>query len=372
MPRVSVVIPCYNHERFVRQAVESVLAQTFEDLEVCITDDGSTDGTADVVASIRDKRIRFKRFERNRGVSAALNDAIRRSSGEFIAELNSDDYFLADKTAIQVEFLESHPEVGAVFGCPAFVAENGQAIAEEETFYRGMFKVENHSRAGWLKRLFPEGNCLCHPTHMIRRGCHDEAGLYDERLAQLHDLDLWLRVLRRHAIHVLPEMLVMFRIMAAEGNASAPNVAVISRTIWESERVLRRYLELDESLFREVFEEEMKALGVDPGLPRSIKYGRIAVATQFQPAQRLGLELLYNAVPAVNGEEPVQASAREVIELSGRLDLNYAGRTSAMYQEVETLKRTIADLEARLLRRDKPPGAETAKKLDWLPWLRKD
>src|SRR5450759_2817271 len=110
MPRVSVVIASYNHERFVRQAVESVLGQTFGDIEVCITDDGSSDATPDIIAGIRDERVRFKRFERNRGISAALNDAIRRSSGEFIAELNSDDCFLPDKIAIQLDFLDSNPE----------------------------------------------------------------------------------------------------------------------------------------------------------------------------------------------------------------------------------------------------------------------
>ena len=122
MPKVSVIVPAYNHERFVREAVESVLAQTYGDLEICITDDCSTDGTADVVASIRDERIRFKRLGKNSGVSAAMNDAIRRSTGEYVAVLNSDDCYLPDKTAIQVDYLEKNPQVveaGGVKGSEA-------------------------------------------------------------------------------------------------------------------------------------------------------------------------------------------------------------------------------------------------------------
>src|SRR4051812_30349914 len=103
MPKVSVIMASYNHAKFVQTAVQSVLLQTFEDWELCITDDASQDGTPDIVEAIDDKRIRLHRLPENRGVSAALNDAIRRSSGDYIAVLNSDDVFLSDKIRAQVE-----------------------------------------------------------------------------------------------------------------------------------------------------------------------------------------------------------------------------------------------------------------------------
>ncbi len=348
MPKVSVVIASYNHERFVRQALESALAQTFGDIEVCITDDGSSDATPDVIAAIRDERVRFKRFERNCGISAALNDAIRRSSGEFIAELNSDDYFLPDKIAIQLGALESSPGVGAVFAYPAFVDDEGRAVTDDDTFYKGTFRVDNRTRAAWLRRFFYSGNCLCHPTSMIRKRCHDEIGLYDERLAQLHDLDLYLRILGRYAIHVVPEALTMFRILGGERNASAPKPAVMSRTAWEAERVLRHYLTLDDALFAEVFAEEIADLGFDAQVPRAIQLGRIALSSGTEFGRRLGLELLYDSIPA-QGQPPHPAlSARELIALSGDLDLYLFGYRSETFQALEAQRRTIENLEAKL------------------------
>lgn len=369
MPRVSVVIASYNHERFVRQAVESVLAQTFGDIEVCITDDGSSDATPDVIAGIRDGRVRFKRFERNRGISAALNDAIRRSSGEFVAELNSDDCFLPDKIAVQVGVLESDPGVGAVFGYPAFIDDDGRAVADDDTFYKGVFRVDNRPRAQWLKRFFYSGNCLCHPTSMIRRRCHGEIGLYDERLAQVHDLDLYLRILGRYAIHVVPEALTMFRILGGEKNASARSPAVMSRTAWEAERVLRHYLTLDDALFADVFTEEIAALGFDAELPRAVQLGRIAVLSGTDFARRFGLELLYEAVPAQDGPGRSAFTARELIALSGDLDLYSFRYRSEVSKALETQGLTIENLEAKLGERSAATSAPV--QTGWSPWWKR-
>jgi glycosyltransferase involved in cell wall biosynthesis len=369
MPRVSVVIASYNHERFVRQAVESVLGQTFGDIEVCITDDGSSDATPDVIAGIRDERIRFNRFERNRGISAALNDAIRRSSGEFIAELNSDDYFLPDKIAIQVGVLESNPAVGAVFGYPAFIDDGGRSVADDDTFYKSVFRVANCPRAQWLKRFFYWGNCLCQPTLMARRRCHDEIGLYDERLAQVHDLDLYLRILGRYAIHVVPEALTMFRILGGEKNASAPKPAANSRTRWETERVLRHYLTLDDALFAEVFAAEIADLGFDAEVPRAVQLGRIAVLSGSDFGRRFGLELLYDAIPAQDGPRQPAFSARELIALSGDLDLYFFGYREEVSRALETQRRTIEDLETRLGERNAAPSAQVQP--GWSPWWKR-
>ncbi len=371
MPKVSVVIASYNHERYVQQAVESVLGQTFGDIEVCITDDGSSDATPDVIAGIRDERVRFKRFERNRGISAALNDAIRRSSGEFIAELNSDDYFLPDKTAIQVGVLESDPGVGAVFGYPASIDDDGRAVADEDTYYKGVFRVNNRSRAQWLRQFCRSGNCLCHPTSMIRRRCHDEIGLYDERLAQVHDLDLYLRILGRYAIHVVPEALTMFRIRGGEKNASAPRPAVMSRTAWEAERVLRHYLTLDDALFAEVFAEEIAALGFDAAVPRAVQLGRIAVSSETEFGRRFGLELLYDAIPPDDGSRQPAFTTKELIALSGDLDLYLFGYRSEVSQALEAQRRTIENLEARLGERGAAAAAPAQAKAGRSPWWKR-
>ena len=370
MPKVSVIIPAYNHERFVREAVESVLAQTYGDLEICITDDCSTDGTADVVASIRDERIRFKRLGKNSGVSAAMNDAIRRSTGEYVAVLNSDDCYLPDKTAIQVDYLEKNPQVGAVFGLPAFIDDTGQPVSGRDNFYSGVFRSENHTRAQWLRKFFFTGNCLCHPAALLRRRCHDELGLYDERLAQVHDLDLWMRLLGRYDIHILPEMLMLFRIIEGSGNASAPKPAALSRTAWETERILRHYLHYDEALFRDIFAPEFASQELGR-LPRATQLGQIAVNAESTSGQeiglwvrRFGLEMLYESTPAECRGEPNAITAKDVTRLSAELDL-YRAKYAHILREQE---KVISELRAQL-----PDGrAATVKhtKPDWLSWIR--
>jgi glycosyltransferase involved in cell wall biosynthesis len=94
MPKISVVIPSYNHARFVRETIESVLSQSFRDLEVVVTDDHSSDATAQEVRSIADPRVSFAELDRNSGVCAAVNASIERSSGQYVAMLSSDDLFL--------------------------------------------------------------------------------------------------------------------------------------------------------------------------------------------------------------------------------------------------------------------------------------
>jgi glycosyltransferase involved in cell wall biosynthesis len=124
-PKVSVVIKSYNHAPYVRQSIQSILDQSFQDFEIVVTDDGSTDGTPDVVREFSDPRIRLDVFERNRGISNAMNATIARARGELIAILNSDDFALPNRIERQVAFLDANQETAAVFGLPRTVDEKG-------------------------------------------------------------------------------------------------------------------------------------------------------------------------------------------------------------------------------------------------------
>ena len=133
-PAVSVAIKSYNHADYVHESIASVLAQSFKDFEIVVTDDGSTDATADVIARFTDPRIRFERFERNRGISAAMNATTARARGEFVAILNSDDFALPGRLETQVAFLRAHPEIAAVFGRPRLVGERGEPAGGHDVF----------------------------------------------------------------------------------------------------------------------------------------------------------------------------------------------------------------------------------------------
>src|SRR5215470_442947 len=108
-PKVSVVVKSYNHDAYVGETIQSVLDQSFQDFEIVVTDDGSTDGTPDVIRQFADPRIHMQVFEKNRGISIAMNETIARARGEFIAILNSDDFALPGRLERQVALLSAKP-----------------------------------------------------------------------------------------------------------------------------------------------------------------------------------------------------------------------------------------------------------------------
>lgn len=208
-PKVSVVMSTYNHVGFVRRAIESVLHQSFQDFEFLITDDGSRDGTAEVIAQSDDPKIRLFPGGVNRGAAAAINELIERSSGDYVAVLNSDDFWPLDKLEYQVNVLDEHPEFGAMFGDAFFVDETEAPLADELKPHR--FDQPNRSPGMWLRQFFDCGNCLCHPTVLIRRQCYSELGTYDNRLRQLPDFDMWVRLVKRYSLFVSDRVLVYYR-----------------------------------------------------------------------------------------------------------------------------------------------------------------
>ncbi len=126
-PKVSVVIPAYNHEKYVGEAIQSVLDQTFQDLELIIINDGSTDNTETEILKFKDERIRYFSQE-NRGLSATLNRGIKLARGEFFNFLPSDDAFLREKLEIQLKVFERNPDLGVVFGYPQLIDAQGKEI----------------------------------------------------------------------------------------------------------------------------------------------------------------------------------------------------------------------------------------------------
>jgi glycosyltransferase involved in cell wall biosynthesis len=244
MPKVSVIIPAYNHEKFVGETIESVLNQTYQDFDLLIADDGSTDRTVDVIRGYTDPRKRLFTFEKNRGACIVANNCIERSKGRYIAILSSDDVFMPDKLEKQVRFLDEHPKIGAVFARPLIIDEEGKEFADTGHFYTTIFQKPNRGRFEWLNYFFYRGNCLCHSSLLIRKECYERVGLYDPLLAQLPDLDLWIRLCMVWDIHILDERLVKFRIRADEANASGARPEVGKRAHYELLHVLEDFLSI--------------------------------------------------------------------------------------------------------------------------------
>lgn len=231
-PTVSVIMASYNHAPFVGDAIVSVLSQKDIDFEFLISDDGSRDGTPDVISSIRDERIRFFPNSINRGACIVTNELVSRARGRYIALINSDDMWVDGKLARQVEFLEANPGFGAMFGRASYVDRDGRPIPAESLPFGHIFDQENRSAGRWLRRFFAEGNCLCHPTIMVRREAYEALGAFDNRLRQLPDYDMWIRMAKRYEVYVSEEILIRFRVLPGE-NASSHTRANAVRTLNE-------------------------------------------------------------------------------------------------------------------------------------------
>jgi glycosyltransferase involved in cell wall biosynthesis len=322
-----------------------------------------------VIETFKDNRIRFMHSPINRGVSATLNDAIVRSTGAYIAVLNSDDVFLSDKLRAQVALLDSRPEVGAVFGYPEFIDDNDAVLPSEKTFYGNVFRVANRSPSEWLRRFFYEGNCLCHPSVMIRRECHDQLGLYDERLAQLHDLDVWLRVLNRSEIFVITEPVLLFRILSEEGNASSPRPDVRTRTFWEEAKVMRRYADLHNALFDRVFEADLRRLEIDMSISQSEKLAWLALDRNTPWSVWMGLDLLYQSIgPSNSPREHLGGPNARFTHLTGKWDLFGLHADGPLQKELASCALTIRELQDQLTHHD---SARSQGKLGkWFPGFR--
>jgi glycosyltransferase involved in cell wall biosynthesis len=198
MPEVSVIIPTYNRSQKVARAIQSVLDQSFRDLEIIVVDDGSTDDTNQCLGRFGSS-IRYIRQLVNRGVSAARNGGIKRSFAQWIAFLDSDDYWLKDKLDVQMDFVHRNP--GAV------------ACQTEEIWIRRGRRV-NPKR----KHRKPSGDifrqslklCLVSPSSVIiRRTIFDEVGLFDETLQAGEDYDLWLRISCRYPVYLIDRELIV-------------------------------------------------------------------------------------------------------------------------------------------------------------------
>lgn len=209
---ISVIIPTYNRAHCIGRALASVREQKIQNLEVIIGDDASTDETCSVVRAMMPE-ARMVSLSMNQGASAARNAALKLAKGELIACLDSDDEWLPDKLAKQVQFLEENPDFGLCGSGHILVCKDGS-----EVDFPGKnppdWRLELHSAESF------HGAC----TPLIRREVIEKVGLLDERLRVLEDWDWMLRISRDFRIHVLPDMLTVIH----ENNPSNPDFTLQS------------------------------------------------------------------------------------------------------------------------------------------------
>ena len=276
MPKVSVIIPTYNRLPLLKEAVDSVLRQDFEDFELIVVDDGSTDGTGSEIKPYGG-RVRLLQHPQNRGVSAARNTGVLHAKGKYIAFLDSDDLWVKGKLRIQVSFLDENPPYPLCYTDEIWI-RRGRRVNP---------KLKHAKYSGWIfEKCLPL--CILSPSSaMMRKTLLTKVGLFDEALPVCEDYDFWLRVSIRYPIFFIDQKLIIkrgghpdqlsqrtwgndrYRVIALEKLLSEPQVSPDERRMILEEmrrkcRVLSQgFLKRGKEMEARYYQEIMRRYGIE-------------------------------------------------------------------------------------------------------------
>lgn len=203
LPKISVIIPTYNHVLHLGQAIDSVLDQTYGNYEIIVVDDGSTDNTRHLVEGYGDSARYI--YQENRGLAGARNTGIRSARGIFMAFLDADDYFEKDNLEKKIPFLESHPEIDWVYSDWDYLDEDNHFLE------RGSIKWsyrDKKLKSALFEELLYNRNFISPCTVVVKKSVMEAVGYFDPDVVCQEDWDLWLRLSLKYPSHYIDEVLV--------------------------------------------------------------------------------------------------------------------------------------------------------------------
>lgn len=213
--KVSALVRAYNREKYIAQTIQSILRQTFQDFEIVVVDDGSTDSTKQVVAGFSDPRIRYF-SQRNQGQTVAMNTGVREACGEYLAILDSDDLWLPTMLETAVRVLDTAPGAGLFSARASAIDENGDPLPQ----LLGC-PIKYHDQP--MKSLL-YGDSVSPATILIRRSCFGKVGLFDEALNGAEDWEMWIRIARHYQILFYDGVLAKYRFHLSNYTGTRANV----------------------------------------------------------------------------------------------------------------------------------------------------
>lgn len=198
--KVSVCTSVLNQRDYLKRMIESVRAQSFDDWELIIVDDGSTEDIAGLVGEFDDARIRLERWDQNRGIPHGLNHAFTLARGEYVQPLSADEWIERDKFKVQVEYLDANPTIGCVWGLPG-----KGAMGERPEWEQHALRAHNRTREAWIRTLLNLENIpIGGASLLMRREIMDELGGFDPQFFHCSDLELFVRFFQKHEGRILP------------------------------------------------------------------------------------------------------------------------------------------------------------------------
>lgn len=254
LPLVSVIMPCYNHAAYVGGVIESILNQTYPNIELIVADNGSTDNSFEVINQYRD-RIRILRLEKNNR-QLCIRMLCEAASGEYIAQATSDDEWMPEKIELQMKAFMADSNLQGCFTWALYADENLQVFPNQEN---NVFLVKNRSREEWLKRFLYGGNCLCYASALAKKDVFNYSINMYRGYVQLGDFYQWILFLLHGEICVVEKPMVKFRwhMSGANRNDSTPSSETDIRTNQEFAEIVLCTLEsVDDVFFRNTFKDE--------------------------------------------------------------------------------------------------------------------
>ena len=228
---ISVLMPVYNSQLYLKEAIESVLAQTYKNFELLIINDGSTDRSEEIIRSFKDERIVYIKNEKNLGLVSALNIGLKKSIGKFIARMDADDISLPQRFEKQINFLNTHSEVAVISTKLLIIDESGKEVG----FWNDDFDCTSQKD---ILLNMPKINCIGHPTVMMRSEAVKKFG-YNKKFKNSEDWALWLTLLSNNfVIDKIDEVLLKYRVHETGTIVNANKENVNKRII----RFKRKYI----------------------------------------------------------------------------------------------------------------------------------
>lgn len=243
MCKVSVLMPVYNAEKYLRQAIDSIVQQSYKDWEFVIVNDGSIDSTEDIIKSYDDKRICYFQNEKNLGVIKTLNKGIDFCQGEYIARMDADDTVHPDRLKDQVKFLDAHPDY-VMCGTDGFVVDNDNNRI-------GKLRMIPFDEGIRIKLLF--SNPFAHPSVMIRRSILQEER-YSEEWKHVEDQELWTRIADRGKVANMKSKYLNYR--------------------WHGKNISQIETKSQEDLKTELLKKQLEGWGINPS-EKDLYYHRL-------------------------------------------------------------------------------------------------
>lgn len=288
-PKISILTPSYNHEKFVNYFIEGVLRQTMQDFELIIIDDYSTDRTVEQIEKFRDPRIKLIKHSYNKGINACLNDAFEIARGKYCVFIASDDIMAPNHLEVSTAFLDLNEDVNVFYCSLQLINDHNSPI----TANNGAFTITCRNRSELLRMMFFDCNMIPSPGMVLRRNALQEIMPLDISLLQLQDYQMNVKLLLRNSVHLSEKKLVNYRIISGNKNISSRTDNALKRESLEQALLMDSYLSIDNiDLLYSIFGTTINQFGIPTTETIPYFLGRLALLSEHEDRQRWGYQVI--------------------------------------------------------------------------------